>query len=93
MVTARKLLENFPRTLAIYQIVTLDVIKVFSQVSRIAFFFLLEKETDILLIESITNPRHSVFWVDYELGLCRVCYNSQSNNNLIIFATFLRHDA
>ena len=64
VVTARKLLENFPRTLAICLIVTLDVIKVFSQVSWIALFFLLDKETDMLLIESVTNPRHSVFWVD-----------------------------
>ena len=38
--TARKLLKNVSRTLAICLIVALDAIKVFLQISRIALFFL-----------------------------------------------------
>ena len=87
--TARKLLENFQRTLTICLVVTLDAIKVFSQISRIAFFFLLDKET-YMLIESITNPRYSIFWVGMNWDFVGCITNPKEINNLIIFATFLK---
>ena len=91
--TARKLLKNFSRTLTICLIVALDAIKVFLQISRIAFFFLLDKESGDMLIEPITNPSYSMFWLGMNWDFDGCITNSKAINNLIIFETFLRNDA
>ena len=46
-----------------------------------------------MLIESIANPRYSIFWVGKNWDFVRCVTDSKELNNLIIFATFLRHDA
>ena len=46
-----------------------------------------------MLIESITNPRYSIFWVGMNWDFVGCITNPKVINNLIIFATFLRHDA
>ena len=46
-----------------------------------------------MFIESITNPRHSVFRVGMNWDFDGCITNPKAIGNLIIFAIFLRHGA